>query len=46
MVCNRCKMVVNIELEKLGIHSLVTDLGEIQVAQPPTKEQMAQLNTA
>jgi len=39
-------MVVNIELEKLGIHSLVTDLGEIQVAQPPTKEQMAQLNTA
>ncbi|MEH3115377.1 helix-turn-helix domain-containing protein [Pedobacter terrae] len=29
MVCNRCKMVVKAELEKLGFKSLLVELGEV-----------------
>lgn len=32
MVCNRCKMVVKSELEKLGLHPLAVDLGEVEIA--------------
>ena len=31
MVCNRCKMVVKSELEKLGLHPVSVDLGEVEV---------------
>ena len=31
MVCNRCKMVVKSTLEKLGLHPLQVDLGEIEL---------------
>lgn len=31
MVCNRCKMVVNSELQKLGIYPLSVVLGEIEL---------------
>lgn len=31
MVCNRCKMVVNSELQKLGIYPLSVMLGEIEL---------------
>lgn len=31
MVCNRCKLVLRTELEKLGIHPLSIDLGEVQL---------------
>jgi len=29
MVCNRCKLVVKSELEKVGLHPLVINLGEV-----------------
>lgn len=29
MVCNRCKLVVQSELEKVGLHPLVVNLGEV-----------------
>lgn len=32
MVCNRCKMVVKSELEKLGLRTLAVDLGEVEIA--------------
>ena len=31
MVCNRCKMVVQSELEKLGLHPISVELGEIEI---------------
>ena len=31
MVCNRCKMVVNSELEKLGLHPIHIELGEVEI---------------
>ena len=31
MVCIRCKMVVKSELEKLGLHYIVVDLGEAEI---------------
>ena len=32
MVCNRCKMVVKSELEKLGLRPLAVELGEVEIA--------------
>ena len=31
MVCNRCKMVVKSELEKLGLHPIEVELGEVVI---------------
>ena len=31
MVCIRCKMVVKAELEKLGLHYIVVELGEVEI---------------
>lgn len=31
MVCSRCKMVVKSELEKLGLHPISVELGEIEI---------------
>lgn len=31
MVCSRCKMVVKSELEKLGLHPLSVELGEVEI---------------
>ncbi|QQR98769.1 MAG: helix-turn-helix transcriptional regulator [Sphingobacteriales bacterium] len=31
MVCSRCKMVVKSELEKLGLHPISVDLGEVDI---------------
>lgn len=33
MVCNRCKMVVKAELEKLGLKPLLVELGEVTLAE-------------
>lgn len=33
MVCNRCKMVVRQELEKLGLHPEKIELGEVELAE-------------
>ena len=31
MVCSRCKMVVKSELEKLGLHPVSVELGEVEI---------------
>ncbi len=40
MVCNRCKMVVKAELEKLGLNPLTVELGEVDLAEAPTPKQL------
>jgi AraC family transcriptional regulator len=44
MVCQRCKMVVKAELEKLGLHPIVVELGEVVIEEKQlTKAQQDQL---
>ncbi len=45
MVCIRCKMVVKDELEKLGLHYRLVDLGEAEIEENLTIEQRIQLKT-
>jgi DUF438 domain-containing protein len=43
MVCNRCKMVVKTTLEKLGLHPVQVELGEVVLEENdifPIKEQL------
>ncbi len=44
MVCQRCKMVVKSELEKLGLHHTRVELGEVEVMEDLSTEQRNQLN--
>jgi AraC-like DNA-binding protein len=44
MVCNRCKMAVKSELEKLGIGVLSVELGEVVVKEELTEEEKATLD--
>jgi YesN/AraC family two-component response regulator len=46
MVCIRCKMVVKSELEKLGLHYTRVELGEAEITESISPEQMHSLNTA
>ena len=46
MVCIRCKMVVKAELTKLGLHYTVVDLGEVEILENISAEQLDQLKTA
>ena len=46
MVSIRCKMVVKSELEKLGLHYILVDLGEVEVKENVTAQQREQLKTA
>jgi len=46
MVSNRCKMVVKSELDKLGIHHLVVELGEVEIMEPLTAEARDQLRSS
>lgn len=46
MVCSRCKMVVKAELEKAGLQPLSVELGEVELEDTPTKQQLQQLNTS
>lgn len=43
MVSNRCKMVVKEELRKLGFHFIFVDLGEIEIMEDLSSEQLDQL---
>ena len=43
MVSERCKMAVKEELKKLGLHFMVVDLGEVDVMEDPTIEQLEAL---
>ena len=46
MVCIRCKIVVKDELTKLGLHCIVVDLGEVEIAETITPEQRDQVQIA
>jgi AraC-like DNA-binding protein len=46
MVCIRCKMVVKTELEKLGLHFNTVELGEAEVMEEMTPEQLDKLGIA
>ena len=46
MVSIRCKMLVKAELEKLGLHYRVVDLGEVDIEEDITPEQHDLLKTA
>lgn len=43
MVCDRCKMVVKQELDKLGIEATSVGLGEVQLAEPIPSETKSRL---
>jgi len=44
MVCIRCKMVVKSELEKLGLHYIIINLGEAEIMEEISAEQLSSLN--
>jgi len=44
MVCNRCKMVVKSELEKLGYHPVSVDLGEVVLGRVLSPEEKAEMD--
>jgi AraC-like DNA-binding protein len=46
MVCIRCKMVVKSELEKIGLHHMKVDLGEVEILEELTQEQIVRLSRA
>lgn len=46
MVCIRCKMVVKAELEKLGLHYIVVELGEAEIMESISVEQHDQFKDA
>ncbi len=44
MVSNRCKMIVKAELTKLSLHYILIELGEVEIMESLTTEELAQLN--
>lgn len=46
MVSLRCKMIVKSELENLGLHAVVVELGEVETQEELSKEKQDQLKTA
>lgn len=46
MVSARCKMAVKEELKKLGLHFVVLDLGEVDIMENLSSEQLQELKTA
>jgi AraC-like DNA-binding protein len=46
MVSVRCKMMVKSELDKLGLHYIMVDLGEVEVKEDITSEQRDELKIA
>lgn len=46
MVCIRCKMVVKSELEKLGLHHITVELGEVEIMEEISTEERQQLSIA
>lgn len=45
MVSDRCKSLVKTELEKLKLHYLQVNLGEVEIKETLTPEQLTQLNS-
>jgi AraC-like DNA-binding protein len=46
MVSTRCKMAVKEELKKLGLHYVVVDLGEVEIMETLSADQIADLKAA
>ena len=46
MVSLRCKMIVQSELERLGLHFIIVELGEVEIKEELSGEKLAQLKTA
>ena len=46
MVSLRCKIIVRTELEKLGLHPLSVELGEVVIKENVTTQELDQLNVA
>ncbi len=46
MVCIRCKLVVQSELEKMGLHCSKVDLGEAEIIENISPDEMKLLDTA
>jgi hypothetical protein len=46
MMSNRCKMLVKEELKKLGLHFIIVDLGEVDVMEDLSAEQLRELKIA
>ncbi len=46
MVSNRCKMLVKEELKKLGLHFILVELGEVEIMEEISDEQLQILNDA
>lgn len=44
MVSNRCKMIVKSELEELGLHFIMVQLGEVEILEDLTKDRQNLLN--
>ncbi|MBK9389265.1 MAG: helix-turn-helix transcriptional regulator [Bacteroidetes bacterium] len=44
MVCTRCKMAVKSELEKLGLHYIIVNLGEAEIMEEISPEQLSDLS--
>lgn len=46
MISNHCKLTVKEELKKLGLHFVMLDLGEVDIMEELSVEQLEQLKTA
>ncbi len=46
MVCIRCKMVVKTELDKLGLHYGVVELGEVEIREEISEMQFEKLDVS
>ena len=46
MVSNRCKIIVKQALQKLGLHFVIVDLGEVDIMEDISDEQREELNSA
>ncbi len=46
MVSIRCKMIVRSELEKLGLNHIVVELGEVEIKDEVSEDQLKQLKAA
>ncbi|WP_296149531.1 AraC family transcriptional regulator [uncultured Flavobacterium sp.] len=46
MVCNRCKTAVQNEFEKIGIHPIAIELGEVETSGGISKKQLSELENS
>jgi len=46
MVCNRCKTAVQNEFEKIGVHPIAVELGEVETAEEITQQQLFELENS